>query len=216
MEVVSWLRRTAVYCHWSFGNLNRIITITDLLKRQRRFSHAGGEHVEVRHCRIGDLASLRDIAIQTYTDTFARDNTPENNAAYIAGAFSSEKLREELRNPASSFYLAVEGGEVIGYLKLNEAPAQTELNDARSLEIERIYVAEAFHGLGCGKRLLEKAIAIAGERGKDYVWLGVWEKNGRAIRFYEKHGFQRCGEHVFQLGGDKQLDYLMRKELPTP
>lgn len=169
--------------------------------------------MEITRCEIKELPLLRDIAIQTYEEAFARDNTPENLKAYIARAFSPEKMRSELDDPDSFFYLAHEDGRVVGYLKLNDGPAQTELNDAKALEIERIYVAKDFHGSGCGKMLLEKAIARAREAGKEYVWLGVWEKNHRALRFYEKNGFERFGEHIFQLGKDKQTDYLLRKEL---
>lgn len=169
--------------------------------------------MELTPCRIEDLALLREISIQTFEETFAADNSGEDTEAYIADAFSAEKLRSELDNPASAFYFARESGKIVGYLKLNRPPAQTELNDDKSLEIERIYVAKKFHGTGCGGLLLEKAVACAKESGGEYVWLGVWEKNPRAIRFYEKNGFRRFGEHVFQFGGDKQLDYLFRKDL---
>lgn len=169
--------------------------------------------MELKRCRRQDLSSLRKIAIQTFEETFAADNTPENSAAYIANALSPERLGSELDNPASAFYLALENGEAVGYIKINEASAQTDLNDGQSLEIERIYVARQFHGTGCGRQLLDKAIACAVEGGKKYIWLGVWERNPRAIRFYEKNGFSKFGEHIFQLGNDDQLDYLLRKDL---
>ena len=143
---------------------------------------------------------LRKIAVQTYEETFAADNTPGNNALYIADAFSHEKLESELDNPASTFYLALEDGEAIGYVKPNDAPAQTDLNDEQSLEIERIYVAKQFHGTGCGRRLLEKAIACAVEGGRKYIWLGVWEHNPRAIRFYEKTDSANSANMCFNWG----------------
>lgn len=164
-------------------------------------------------CGPDDLSSLRYLAIKTYQETFAKDNTPDDIAAYLADAFAPKKMAGEIADAASTFYLAMENGEAVGYLKLNEAAAQTELRDGASLEIERIYVLREFHGTGCGGRLLEKAIACAEERGKEYAWLGVWERNERALRFYGKHGFRRFGEHIFQLGADKQLDYLLRRDL---
>ena len=151
--------------------------------------------------------------METYEETFAADNTPEDIEVYLACAFAPEKMEQELNNPASAFYLARKNGCVIGYLKLNDAQAQTELNDGKSLEIERIYVLKKFHGAGYGWQLLEKAIAYARKRSKEYVWLGVWEKNQRALRFYEKNGFRRFGEHTFRLGSDEQLDYLLRKDI---
>lgn len=169
--------------------------------------------MDLVQCRRQDISLLRDIAIQTYEETFAKDNTPENMAAYLADCFSPEKLEREWSDPGSTFYLALENGDAVGYLKLNDAPAQTDVNDAASLELERIYVLREFHGAGHGGQLLEKAIECARDGGKEYIWLGVWENNHRALRFYEKNGFRRFGEHVFQLGDDEQLDYLYRKEL---
>ena len=100
-----------------------------------------------------------------------------------------------------------------GYLKLNEAPAQTDVRDAQSLEIERIYVSKDFQGEGLGRYLLEKATSIAMRREKKYIWLGVWEKNEKALRFYKRNGFCPIGAHVFMIGDDEQTDYLMRKDL---
>ncbi len=170
-------------------------------------------NIVLQQCRRQDLPVLRKVAIETFKETFAADNTLENTAAYIGEAFSPEQLERELDNPASTVYLALEEGEVVGFIKLNNAPAQTDVNDKTSLEIERIYVLKKFHGTGCGRLLLDKAITCAVEAGKKYVWLGVWEQNHRAIRFYEKNGFTRFGEHIFQLGDDAQRDYLLRKSI---
>ena len=111
------------------------------------------------------------------------------------------------------FVLAVENERSAGYLKLNYAPAQTECQDAASLEIERIYVRRSHLGKGVGAELMRYAVERARRDNLEYVWLGVREHNPRALRFYEKHGFYRFGEHGFLLGDDPQLDYLLRKDL---
>jgi ribosomal protein S18 acetylase RimI-like enzyme len=102
---------------------------------------------------------------------------------------------------------------VIGYLKINTGQAQTELQDSQALEIERIYVLKSFHGKKVGQLLYEKAMSVAAELGVNYVWLGVWEKNARAIRFYSKNGFEPFDKHIFKLGDDVQTDIMMKKAL---
>ncbi|MFX4262496.1 GNAT family N-acetyltransferase [Pelotomaculum propionicicum] len=113
----------------------------------------------------------------------------------------------------SLFYFLYADGELAGYLKLNNAPAQTDINDGQALEIERFYVAKDFQGEGFGGILMEKAVIIANMQKKSYVWLGVWEKNKKAIRFYENNGFYAIGTHSFFMGEEEQTDFIMRKNL---
>ena len=101
----------------------------------------------------------------------------------------------------------------MGYLKLNTARAQTEPQAANALEIERIYVLGSYHGGGVGQALYHHAMSVAEDRKASYVWLGVWEHNHRALRFYEKNGFIAFGTHIFQLGNDQQTDILMQKSV---
>ena len=101
----------------------------------------------------------------------------------------------------------------MGYIKLNEAPAQTDIRDADSLELERIYVSENAQGVGLGSYMMERALETAQRKGKKYIWLGVWEKNTKAVSFYRKHGFYEIGAHPFLLGDDVQTDILMWRDL---
>ena len=161
-----------------------------------------------------DLAALQAIGRKTFVETFADSNSEENLAAYLEEGFSEDKLVAELRNENSQFYFALETDKVIGYLKVNFGDAQSEKQDPNALEIERIYVLQQYHGKQVGALLYEQALAIAKERKAPYMWLGVWEENPRAIRFYQKQGFVEFGEHVFQLGEEAQRDILMKKMLP--
>lgn len=167
----------------------------------------------LRQCNTSDLDKLRELSISTYDETFAHLNTPEDMQAYLDEAFQIEKLSAELHNPESSFYFLYDNQQVAGYLKLNEASAQSDIHDASSLEIERIYVASEFQGKGFGQFLMNQAISIASIRRKTYVWLGVWEKNEKAIQFYKKNGFYEIGTHAFVMGNDVQRDFVMRKDL---
>jgi diamine N-acetyltransferase len=166
--------------------------------------------IYIRQISIHDLPDLQTIGRKTFAETFEAGNSEENLANYLAEGFSAEKLSAELENACSQFYFAETNGRVLGYLKVNTGEAQTENQDPSALEIERIYVLKEYHGKEVGQKLFQKALSIAHEQNAPYIWLGVWEKNPRAIRFYEKQGFVEFGEHIFQLGDDAQRDVLMK------
>lgn len=166
-----------------------------------------------RQCTQEDIDTLRDFSCRTFFETFVHQNTPSNMESYLRKAFDIEKLRSELSNENTSFYFLYSDEILAGYLKLNEAPAQTDIHDVQSLEIERIYVSKEYQGKGLGGYLMEQAIRIANLRKKRYVWLGVWEKNEKALRFYKKTGFYEIGTHSFFVGDEEQTDSLMRKDL---
>lgn len=132
---------------------------------------------------------LQAIGKQTFLKTFAEVNSEENMKSYLEKEFAIEKLQAQLNNKDSAFYFATLNDNVIGYLKINFGQSRTELKDNKALEIERIYVLKEFHGKKVGQLLYNKAIQIAKEKNADYVWLGVWEENTRAINFYKKKWF---------------------------
>ncbi len=162
---------------------------------------------------LSDLEELQKISRQTFHETFADDNTEDNMQKYLSEGFSIGKLTTEITNPNSEFYLATSNNKTIGYLKINSGQSQTELKDSKAIEVERIYVLKEFHGKNVGQLLYNKALEIAHQKNVDYIWLGVWEKNPRAIRFYKKNGFMEFDKHVFILGEDEQTDILMKLEI---
>lgn len=173
------------------------------------------EDIVIRKVTLEDLNLLQEIGRKTFFETFSESNTKENMIKYLEDGFSIEKLTEELNSEHSEFYFAVLEGKVIGYLKLNFGQSQTELQDSSSLEIERIYVLQEYHGKKVGQILYDKAMQVASEKKVSYVWLGVWEENPGAIRFYQKNGFVEFDKHIFVLGDDEQTDIMMRKDLDS-
>jgi len=169
--------------------------------------------VRITSLTVSDVSILRGIARDTFIETFSEANKAEDIDRYLAKNFSEDQLARELSNPNSFFYVAEVNGHVVGYLKLNTAHAQTEPQAADALEIERIYVLGSYHGGGVGQALYHHAMSVAEDRKASYVWLGVWEHNHRALRFYEKNGFIAFGTHIFQLGNDQQTDILMKKSV---
>ncbi len=168
------------------------------------------QNIIFKKLNISDVENLQKISIQTFRETFEEVNTEEDMQQYIEENLSLESLKSELENPNSEFYFAENEGEILGYLKLNFKNAQTEKMNDNHFEIERIYVLKEFLGKKIGQFLFEKSIEIGKELNLEYIWLGVWKKNERAIKFYEKNGFEIFGKHDFVLGNDVQTDLMMK------
>jgi len=168
--------------------------------------------IEIYKVTINDINLLQAISRQTFSETFSELNNPSDMQSYLTEELSVEKLTSELNNPHSDFYFISNNHMVIGYLKLNFGTAQTEPYN-HAIEIERIYILKEFHGKQIGQLLYDKAIEIGQQQNADFVWLGVWEKNLRAIAFYKKNGFEEFDKHFFRLGNDLQTDILMKLSL---
>lgn len=173
----------------------------------------GSRMLKFELCSLNDLSLLQEISKQAYEDTFESFCSSRVMSEYLETAFSDDKLTEELENLNSNFYIVYFNDTVIGYIKLNSAPAQSDINDPNSIELQRIYVLKEFQGLGYGKELLDFSIDFTKNKKKEYIWLGVWEKNIKAIRFYEKNGLYRFGKHDFIMSDERQLDFLYRKDV---
>ena len=171
------------------------------------------ENLIIRKAKISDLSDLKKVAVATFSETYKAKNTPENFKQYIYRAFNEKQLLSEIQNLKSHFYLVMNDDQIIGYLKLNEPAVQTDRYLEGTLEIERIYVTKSFHGQGIGRLLIEKSVDVAKMLGLKILWLGVWEENPDAIAFYEKMGFVEVGTHIFRVGDDDQLDYVLEKSV---
>lgn len=167
----------------------------------------------IRKVSAEELEVLQSIGRETFYETFAKDNSEDEMQKYLDESFSTEKISQELNTPDSRFFIAWEEDNPVGYLKVNAGKAQTELQDDASMEIERIYVKSSHHGKKVGQLLYDKALEIALEEKKQYLWLGVWEENLRAVNFYKKNGFVTFDKHIFRLGSEEQTDLMMRKDL---
>lgn len=164
-------------------------------------------------CSLEDLDILIEISLSTFINAFENSNNPKDFKDYINKAFSKKRLKKELLNPDISFYFVYVDKVLVGYFKLNENAAQNEQFEQASIELERIYVTKEYQGKGIGKLVLYRAIEIAKLKGVHFLWLGVWEHNLSALRFYERHGFEKFSSHPYYVGKDKQTDFLMKLDL---
>jgi ribosomal protein S18 acetylase RimI-like enzyme len=171
------------------------------------------DEIKITRVNLSDINELQFISRQTFFETFAEGNTESDMKKYLDENLSYDRLRAELMVAESEFYFASIQNKVIGYLKLNSGMAQTELKNLKALEIERIYVLKEYHGKKVGQVLYDIALQSGTRTKADYLWLGVWEKNLRAINFYRKNGFEEFDRHIFKLGDDLQTDIMMKLKL---
>ncbi len=159
------------------------------------------------------MLPLQQLSIDTFNDTYAVYNTPENMRLYIDANYSDVCLLSELADINVQYFLAYTNDGLAGYIKLRTIDEPHELKGRRHIEIERIYVLSALKGMKIGQQLIEYAIDIATQQQYEVIWLGVWDENKNAQAFYIKQGFTIFGEHPFVLGTEPQRDWLMKKEL---
>ncbi|MDB4881490.1 MAG: GCN5-related N-acetyltransferase [Gemmatimonadetes bacterium] len=169
--------------------------------------------ITTRRATPSDAALLAELGASTFSDTFAAENTHEDIAAYLSDAFGEEQQRAELEDPDVTVFFAERAGEVVGYVMLREGPAPPMVRGFDVLEIARFYARQHAKGTGVGPVLMQRVIHEAAARGKEALWLGVWEKNARAIAFYGRWDFFEAGTQPFKLGDDEQVDLVMVRRI---
>ncbi len=171
--------------------------------------------IKIRQANADDAQTLTDLAYTTFWDAFAHHpkNAPDDLNHYMRQAFSLEQTTAELLDEKSIFLIAEFENAVAGYAKIILDNIEPGITAERPVELNRLYSHQKYLGQGIGQKLMDACFGRARLEGRDVMWLGVWEFNPRAQRFYEKNGFRVVGSHVFQLGSDAQTDLLMQKEL---
>ena len=174
-------------------------------------SQISDSRIDIRRAAAEDNKLLADAGRRLFYAAFAEGNTPEDMASYSTTAFSPEIQAAELADPASVTLIAEIDGIFAGYARLKEGRPTLVLPGLRPVELVRIYSERDYIGQGVGAALMQACLDEAARRGCDRIWLGVWEKNPRAIRFYEKWGFAAAGNQTFKLGEDLQTDLVMER-----
>lgn len=164
--------------------------------------------ITTRRAQPGDAEILAEVANRTFYDTFTGTCTEADMEEFLGAYFNLEQVKKELSNEHDMFYVAESGGKVVGYLRIMEDYQSFPLvKQWKALELKRIYVEKEFHGSGVAQVLMELVLNYAAEHSYEVVWLGVWEHNKKAQRFYEKYGFVNSGHtHDFPIGNTPQTD----------
>ena len=162
---------------------------------------------------------LRELEVQTYQETFGPYIKAEDMQDYFTHELSLEQIQKDLAQVESETYFALnEKEKIVGLLKFNWGQAQTEPVEAEhsmenAFEVHRIYVLKSHQGQGFGKEMFDFAMQEATKRKFSWVWLGVWEHNHPAQKFYQSLGFVKTDEHDFYMGNERHTDYTMTKQL---
>jgi ribosomal protein S18 acetylase RimI-like enzyme len=167
----------------------------------------------IRRATVADAAALAEFGARTFFETFAADNTAENMRMHLESAWAPSLQHAEILDPAWDTLLAESGGLLAGFAQLAAEQAPACVPTGRAIELKRFYVDKPWQGQGVARKLMDAVVSQARARGAHELWLGVWERNERAISFYGKSGFEKVGTQIFVVGTDPQTDHVMLREL---
>jgi ribosomal protein S18 acetylase RimI-like enzyme len=167
----------------------------------------------IKELTAADIPALRDLAIRIYRDTFTDQNSAESMEAFLERDYSTESFQKEFTEPGSRYFFISDGETHAGYLRVRRSTEVDHLLGTNNIELHRLYIDKPYHGQRVGHELMQLAMDIATEGQYEWIWLGVWEHNPRAQRFYQKWGFEKFSEHIFHMGEEKQTDWLLRRRL---
>jgi ribosomal protein S18 acetylase RimI-like enzyme len=170
-------------------------------------------HFTIRRATVSDAPALAELAARTFAETFGADNSPEDLDAHLRSSYGEPQQAAELADPAVIVSLAFRGIEPVGFAQVRRKSAPNCVIVDRPVELHRFYLARNAQGTGLAPPLMEAARTAAQELGGLHLWLGVWERNPRAIAFYRKSGFVNVGSHVFVVGSDRQTDLVFVSSL---
>ncbi len=172
------------------------------------------ESIQLIHADTSHTSLLAKLALDTFCESFEKVNNPEDFKAYVDEAFNPVKIKTELNEQGSLYILAYMNRELAGFARIRQSNEVAEnFPGKKTTELQRIYVLQKFIGKRVGKTLMDYCLALAKDQGAEIIWLGVWEHNYRAQKFYKNLGFEQFGSHVFMLGKDAQTDILMKLKI---
>lgn len=167
----------------------------------------------IRKAEVSDAHNLAQLQERTFCDTFGADNDPVDMALHCQKSYSAALQEQEITDPHLVTLVSAEQQQLLGFAQIRRGAAPSCLDADQPAEILRLYVDKPWHGKGLAQQLMEQSLEQARALGASHIWLGVWERNPRAISFYKKYGFVEVGEHVFMVGSDAQRDVIMTRSL---
>lgn len=170
----------------------------------------------IREATRSDASELSRIAEKVFRATFGSANTAEDMRLHCETNYSERNQAAEISDPNMCTLLSEDGGNLIAFAQIRWGHAPAVVTGRSPAEIYRLYVVDEWHGKGFAQRLMDASLAKMKQHGSDIAWLGVWERNPRAITFYSKCGFVEVGAHDFLLGADLQRDIVMVRSVHDP
>lgn len=170
-------------------------------------------NITVRQAQNADVDTIVSLGRKTFVETYGDTNEKEKVASYIDTIFNHEWIEKELNTFGERFFIAYVGELPVGFTKLSENRVPKGLNGKKKIQVERIYVLKEYQGFKIGSDLIEKVLEVAKDEGYKIVWLSVWQKNNKAIQFYQRAGFVIYDTDTFQFGEELHDDFLMKQEI---
>jgi diamine N-acetyltransferase len=167
----------------------------------------------IRTPGVDEAPGLRELGIRTFRDTYAAETGSEDMDAFLADAYRVADLETELTDPRHRWLVADVGGELAGFAHLHDGERHEAVAGERPVLLAHLYLDRAYQGIGLGSELMRRCLGEARAAGRDVIWLGVWERNPRAIAFYERWGFEAIGEMPFTFGAEQHRDIVMARGL---
>ncbi len=167
----------------------------------------------IRRAMEEDAQQLAELARRTFVETFGADNAAEDMAIHVAQAFGTDIQLGQIRDPRIVTLLAECGRTMVGFAQVRQGTWPACVTGESPVELWRFYVDRPFHGRGIAQTLMHAVEEAAHQLGGRTLWLGVWERNPRAIAFYTKSGFADVGSHAFIFGTEEQTDRVMARPL---
>ncbi len=165
--------------------------------------------IRFRRAEAADAPALAELAARTFADSFGADNRPEDLEAHLQSAYGRTQQAAEIADPDVRTVLGYRDDQLIGFAQVRRKSSPACVVAEHPAELHRFYLVRSAQGTGAAMPLMHAAREAARELGGRHLWLGVWERNPRAIAFYAKAGFTKVGHHDFQVGGDRQTDWVL-------
>jgi diamine N-acetyltransferase len=167
----------------------------------------------IRKAEPGDADQMAELAIFTFREAWLEPGNEADLEEYVRENFAAEVLRKELRNPDITYLEVSINEEPVGYAKLEKRCQPDNYLLPGPVALHRLYIKAAFRNHKLGSELLKHVMSLSKQEGFKTLWLGVWNENYNAMRFYSRFGFEKFGEYVFTMGKIKSDDYLMKVDL---
>jgi ribosomal protein S18 acetylase RimI-like enzyme len=158
--------------------------------------------ISIDPATVADVGVLAPIGRETLLQSHGNSAPAAIMQAYVDDKFTEQALERELADVQNIFHIISHNGQPAGYSKIILSQSIAQVPQTNITKLERLYLLQAFYGLNLGRQLLDFNIRLAKEKGEAGMWLYVWKGNDRAIRFYQKAGFQIMGDGWFRLTDD--------------
>ncbi|MDB2384978.1 GNAT family N-acetyltransferase [Polaribacter sp.] len=153
--------------------------------------------ISIRKARPEDITQLAVVGKKAFYEAHKNAIPTSIMENYLSESFNKNQLLKEISNPNFQYHVLYNQDKLVGFSKVIFNFKNKNTLEKNITKMERLYFLEEYHGLGLGKKLFDFNINLIKENNQKGVWLYVWIKNYKALRFYEKRGFKKIGDYNF-------------------